>query len=236
MNSFSDRLKTALTEKGLSQSELSRISGVARNSISDYIKDKYEAKQDKVFLLAKALNVNEAWLMGYDVPRERIIQPVNTEKKNEITVFVDNKYQESGIVNMPHYPSVAAGTLAEMESVDVWNVKNISIPSFLLGEYSSNSNLFAMTVNGDSMNNIIPDHSLIVVKPMEDYSYKDGDIVVFSYNNEYSLKIYRPDLAENSIIFEPDSTDSSFKKIVISKDEFCNACLFGKVIFSARTF
>jgi hypothetical protein len=32
---------------------------------------KYLAKQDNIYKLASVLNVNEAWLMGYDVPMQR---------------------------------------------------------------------------------------------------------------------------------------------------------------------
>ncbi|WP_243124926.1 hypothetical protein [Clostridium cuniculi] len=32
---------------------------------------KYTPKQNNIYLIAEALNVNEAWLMGYDVPMER---------------------------------------------------------------------------------------------------------------------------------------------------------------------
>lgn len=71
MNKFKDRLSEAMRSKGYSQSELARRSGVGRNSISDYLKGKYEAKQDKIYLLAKALNVDEAWLMGMNTDKER---------------------------------------------------------------------------------------------------------------------------------------------------------------------
>ncbi|OYS78768.1 hypothetical protein CBG05_05485 [Limosilactobacillus reuteri] len=56
---------------GLTQSELARRSGIHRAIISDYVRGKYEAKQDKLYELAKVLNVSEAWLMGYDVKKER---------------------------------------------------------------------------------------------------------------------------------------------------------------------
>ncbi|WP_141721177.1 helix-turn-helix domain-containing protein, partial [Staphylococcus aureus] len=49
MNSFKDRLKQIMSERKISQSELSRRTGIGRNSISDYLNGKYEAKQDKVF-------------------------------------------------------------------------------------------------------------------------------------------------------------------------------------------
>ena len=74
MNSFKDRLKQIMSERKISQSELSRRTGIGRNSISDYLNGKYEAKQDKVFELAKALNVNEAWLMGFDISKNRKIE------------------------------------------------------------------------------------------------------------------------------------------------------------------
>lgn len=70
MNSFKNRLKEIMSEKKMSQAELSRRTGIGRNSISDYLNGKYEAKQDKIFLLAKALNISEAWLMGFEVSKE----------------------------------------------------------------------------------------------------------------------------------------------------------------------
>lgn len=41
---------------------------LGRNDISQYISGKVEPKQDKLSILASGLNVDEAWLMGYDVP------------------------------------------------------------------------------------------------------------------------------------------------------------------------
>lgn len=77
MNSFRERLKQIMSEKNMSQSELSRRTGIGRNSISDYLSGKYEAKQDKVYELAKALNVSEAWLMGFDISQTRTLNASN---------------------------------------------------------------------------------------------------------------------------------------------------------------
>ena len=65
MNIFQARLKEAIENMGITQAELARRSGISRASITDYLKGKYEAKQDKIYPLAQALNVSEAWLMGY---------------------------------------------------------------------------------------------------------------------------------------------------------------------------
>ena len=68
---FGIRLKQAMDEKNISAAELSRKSGVGKNLISYYLRGKYLAKQDKVYLLAEALNVDPGWLIyGYEVHDE----------------------------------------------------------------------------------------------------------------------------------------------------------------------
>ena len=60
------RLKMLMTEREITAAELSRRSGIRASSISDYLKVKYEPKQDKIDLIAEALSVSPAWLMGYE--------------------------------------------------------------------------------------------------------------------------------------------------------------------------
>lgn len=43
---------------------------LGRNDLSQYVSGRVEPKQDKLTVLALALNVSEAWLMGFDVPLE----------------------------------------------------------------------------------------------------------------------------------------------------------------------
>ena len=71
IDTFANRLNTAMRIRGIKATELSEKTGISKSSLSEYINGKYEAKQDGVYLLAKALDVNEAWLMGLDVPMER---------------------------------------------------------------------------------------------------------------------------------------------------------------------
>lgn len=44
---------------------------LGRNDLSQYVNGKVEPGQDKLTVLGMALNVSEAWLMGFDVPMER---------------------------------------------------------------------------------------------------------------------------------------------------------------------
>lgn len=71
IDTFANRLNTAMRIRNMKATDLSLKTGISKSSLSEYINGKYEAKQDGVYLLAKALNVNEAWLMGLNVPMER---------------------------------------------------------------------------------------------------------------------------------------------------------------------
>ena len=51
-----------------------------KSDISQYVSGKNEPGQDKLYVLGLALNVDEAWLMGFDVPMERQNES-NTQKE-----------------------------------------------------------------------------------------------------------------------------------------------------------
>lgn len=69
--SCADRIKTALSIRGMKQSDLCRLTEIPKSAISQYISGAYDPKQDRIYLISRALNVSEAWLMGLDVPMER---------------------------------------------------------------------------------------------------------------------------------------------------------------------
>lgn len=86
----SERLQEIMKERGLRQVDLlekcepyAKRYGVTINKVAihNYVIGKVLPKQDKLLILGMALNVNEAWLMGFDVPRERKV-PVDYVVKN----------------------------------------------------------------------------------------------------------------------------------------------------------
>ena len=64
------RLKKALDIRNMKQIDLSIKTGIGKSAISQYLSGKVIPKQDKLYLIAKALNVQESWLMGHNVPME----------------------------------------------------------------------------------------------------------------------------------------------------------------------
>lgn len=65
-NILINRIKKIHTEQNMSKADLSRLTGISNSSLSEYLNGKYEPKQDKIALIAKALHVSPAWLMGFD--------------------------------------------------------------------------------------------------------------------------------------------------------------------------
>lgn len=61
------RLKKALDERGMTLTELSNKSGINKGAISKYLHGTVIPKQSAVGVLAGALGVSPAWLLGFDV-------------------------------------------------------------------------------------------------------------------------------------------------------------------------
>ena len=70
ISDFAERLRMALDFRNMKATELSELTGINKSTISQYLSKEYEPKRDRIELFAKILNVNEAWLTGYDVPME----------------------------------------------------------------------------------------------------------------------------------------------------------------------
>lgn len=83
-SSTAQRLKQLMVERNLKQVDIltavqpfCKQFGVSlkKNHLSQYVSGKSLPRQDKLIVLGLALNVSEAWLMGYDVPMERNSTP-----------------------------------------------------------------------------------------------------------------------------------------------------------------
>ncbi len=103
------RLKEIMKERNLKQSDILRLTKplcefynerLGKNDLSQYVSGKTEPGQYKLFILAKALNVSENWLMGLDVPKERTDnaapdeKPTDEKKLTSEETTILNKYNQ----------------------------------------------------------------------------------------------------------------------------------------------
>jgi len=74
VETFAARLREAIDIRNVTQTELAKRTGISKSSITHYLKGDWEGKQDAVYAIALALDVSEAWLMGFDACMEREIK------------------------------------------------------------------------------------------------------------------------------------------------------------------
>lgn len=206
---FSKNLLRLLNEKSATQSDLAKFINVSNTTINNYIKGYNMPRMDKIDKICRFLNVNRSDLL--EEPKTSELQIIATiDKSREYTYIPD---------------PVAAGVPETIEGTR--DLPTITIPDRLLGKYANNKNIIIMRVNGESMNKIFPSNSLIGVLMNYDIkNLKDGDLVVFNHNYEYSVKHYY-DLGDN-IVFKPNSTDIKYTDLIFKKDENLN--ILGKVV------
>ena len=68
--SVAERIKVAMEIRKMTQADICRITNIDKGSVSSYVSGRYEPKDDRIFLIATALNVNPSWLSGFAVPME----------------------------------------------------------------------------------------------------------------------------------------------------------------------
>ena len=66
-----ERIKEGLRLKDIKQADLCRMTGIPKSDMSQYCSGDVVPRQNRTYAIALALNVSEAWLMGFDVPKER---------------------------------------------------------------------------------------------------------------------------------------------------------------------
>ena len=184
---FSTRLRQIMNERNLSQAELSKITKITASSISDWLNNKYEAKQDKVDIIATALNISQSWLMGYDVP---MVKP-----KNVIDI------SDTIAKKIPILGTIACGE-------PIWAYENFD--GYFVADTSIKAD-FIVKAKGDSMIEAgINDGDLVFLKKTP--TVDNGRIGAVLIDNEATLK--KVIKTDNAVILQPCNSD--YQPIVLT--------------------
>ena len=163
-----ERMKATMEKKQISQAELSKLTGIRASSISDYLNNRYEPKQDKIYLIADALRVNPAWLSGRDDTPTKPTSPSLQGIKNIVPI-------ERRMV--PVIGTIAAGTpiLAD-EHIEAW------VPCDARCRVD-----FGLKVQGDSMIDAgIEDGDIVFIQQVDDVD--DGQMAAVCIDDTATLK------------------------------------------------
>ena len=110
-----NRIAEALRIRGMKQVELCEKTGLSKASINSWLRHRWQPKQEALMKIAKALDVSEMWLAGYDVPMERPVE----QKKADVTVDLfsrirkDSEFKEL-VVNLSKDGNVMAGVFSRI--------------------------------------------------------------------------------------------------------------------------
>ena len=177
IDTFQNRLQKAMNIRNMKQVDLVEKTGLDKTLLSKYLSGISNARQDKLTALAEALQVNEIWLMGYDIPMESI--PIKNIEKIKIPVL--------GTVKAG-YDYLAQENIIGYESID-----NVSEPE----------NYYALQVSGDSMEPLFSDGDIAIVHRQDDFDSGNTCIVLVNGDEATVKKVIKTDDGIDLIAMNP---------------------------------
>lgn len=202
-DSFASRMRKAMEIRDMKQTDLVEKTGLPKSAISQYYSGKYEPKQKGIYLIAKALDVSESWLMGYDVPMER----TSTKYPDNILKIETKKF--------PLLGTIAAGQpIFAEEQFETYVEAGANIQAD-----------FCLKVQGDSMINArICDGDIVFIRKQPDVN--DGEIAAVLIEDEATLKrVYKK---QNEIILVAENP--AYAPLVYKNEELNHVRILGKAI------
>lgn len=255
---FAQRLKTLLDKKGISRSELARTCEIDRSNITRYLNGEYEAKQDVVYRIASKLNINEAWLMGYDAPMMKYETESNklpSATEEALRQFAMQTVEEQRLVTLyRRADEIDRQTIQnilcrydndELEPQPVL-IKHYLVPaaagyaSPIEGEDYEEIPLppgaptnadYCITIRGDSMSPYIEDGEMVYVK--QGAPLRDFEPGIFFVDGDVFCKQWCPGYAGETYLLSanPKREDAN---ITIWKDSGRNCVYLGKVLLDKK--
>ena len=199
-STFAKRLAKAMEIRSMTQTDLHNLTKINKSSISTYLKGEYEAKQDKVDLLSRALRVSPAWLMGYDISMDGM-----STDFDETTL--------PGYIPISKRKIPLLGTVAAGEPI----FADENIEEYLPIDDTIHAD-FALHVKGNSMIGAnIYDGDIVLVRKQNDVD--DGQIGIVLKDDEATMKrVYHGKDHLTLIAENPDYPP------IICSIETCNFC------------
>lgn len=209
IDTFANRLQKALNRLNMKQVDLVEKTGLDKTLINKYLAGVMKAKQDKLTILAEALDVNEIWLMGYDVPIQR-------DLKIESNVFPTADIPKK----VPVIGKISAG-------LPILAVENIEGYEFAPSSHIKEGyEYFYLRVQGDSMNLKFNDGDIVLVQK-QDILENDEIGVILVNGDDATVKKYK---SENGlVILEPMSTNPQ-NTVQIYNPKNISIRIVGKVV------
>ena len=208
---FASRLSQALETRGMKAADLSKKTKVAEGTISCYINGRYEAKQNRVQVFAEALDVNPAWLMGYDVPMEaERSQPAPAPRP------IPKGFEP--MPKMKKIPLIGAIACGEPITAEQNIEKMVDVPENIRCDFS-------LICHGDSMEGAgIHDRDVVYIRIQPEV--ENGEIAAVRIGEEATLK--RVYYQNGTLTLMP--ANAAYAPMVYTGPELNNVQIEGKAV------
>ena len=207
IHTFTDRLRIAMEVRGVRAVDLARDTGLSKARISQYTNGIYVPKADAMHKLARALDVADLWLEGYDVPMERNASTV----PNYPDIFPIERRR------IPVLGEIACGTpILTDEQHD----------SFVMSGTNLDAD-FCLRAKGDSMIGArIQDGDIVFIKKSD--MVANGEIAAVVIEDEATLKrvYYYPE--KSKLILTPENP--KYEPLVFMGPELDEIHILGKAV------
>lgn len=206
----SKRLRYILELNNMKQQDLADKSGVSKYSISQYLGQRSIPSNLSAGKMAKVLNVDPMWLMGYDVPMKK-------DDPDSGTGF-DNIYPIE-LHKIPILGSVACGEPILMsEERENYIMSGTDIKAD-----------FCLIAKGDSMINArIHDGDIVFIRKQD--IVENGEIAAVVVNNESeaTLKRFYYYRDRSTLILKPENP--AYEDLIFQNEELNEVHVLGKAI------
>ncbi len=123
------RLKELLIESGDTQNEMARKTGLTKSAISNYINGTREPRQDAILKISNTYNVNPAWLMGCDVPKDSIEDIEKDIIEQQLDLF-GKEHSEDMTIEKQYLLNKTVGTYHDIkEAMELYELYQKADPS-----------------------------------------------------------------------------------------------------------
>lgn len=224
-----NRLKSRRVELGLTLEEVGDIVGVGKSTVRKWENGIIEnMKRDKIVLLARALKVSPLFVMeaeediSFNLVKKisNISERLTNTRKEKVYNFAENQLEEQNkVINLPKKINLlgqtAAGAPLDYGDLEIEEKEFKTIP---------NGAQYALNVNGDSMEPLIKDGSIVFYK--EQPHVENGEIAIIEIEgNGVTCKKVKFDYDNKIIILQ--SINEKYDDLVFNDDQ---VRIIGKVV------
>lgn len=210
----SKRLKLIMKNRNLRQVDILNLAKpfceeyhikLGKNDLSQYVSGKVEPGQEKLAILGHALGLNEAWLMGYDVPMERAEPSSGAQKEQEKVPSNAVPIDFAHLKRIPILGRIAAGKPIYAEE---------NIEGYTYTDLNGGHEYFGLRVRGDSMDAArIHDGDVVIVRRQD--IVDNGQIAVCLIDGE-EVTLKRFSRVGDTVTLTPQSTNSTHEALTFN--------------------